>query len=60
MKTLYPDRSCICGHPENMHYGGAKGNRCMKIITQHYSGDVNCTCVEFRPESKEVREDRWS
>lgn len=44
---------CICGHAENMHFGGTREPfRCMKIITKHYSGNVVCTCKEFRPESE--------
>lgn len=51
MTISNPDIRCICGHPENMHFGGIDGNKCMKIITPHRSGDVRCTCQKFRPES---------
>jgi len=39
---------CICGHAENLHYGPS--GRCMKIITRHYSGNVDCTCKLYSPE----------
>ncbi len=41
-------RQCVCGHAENFHY--AVSGRCMKIITRHRSGDVECTCRQFREE----------
>lgn len=48
------DKRCICGHSENMHYGGCGPKfRCMKTITRHHNGDVKCTCQEFRPEKIE-------
>lgn len=54
------DPVCVCGHPENMHYGGTKAPfRCMKIITHdpRLENHLLCTCREFRREGDQPRKE---
>lgn len=49
---------CVCGHPNNMHYGGTREPHCcMKVVTRHPDPDkvIRCTCREFRPDTFQAK-----
>lgn len=52
---IAPDKICICGHSESMHY--AISGACMKIITRDSSlrNHLRCTCREFRQDNTQAK-----